>query len=160
MDGAVGGIRERSSWFVRSRDRVPEERHSITTTARANGVARFGILRFMATPKDHEMVGSRIRTLIERGNITLAELKEIRCNSYEWEAMIPLLTNEALIWQAEHAIRQCVRARVPSLTYDESVHAVFAPELIRRLKEAEATIAQMKEDEHDRRMEAREEYDT
>lgn len=83
------------------------------------------------------MVRPEIRQLIKRGNITLAETNELRCNSYEWEAMIPALATEALIWRTEHAIGQLHPARVPARTYDEAVPGVYAPELIRRLKTIE-----------------------
>lgn len=75
-----------------------------------------------------------IRALIERGKVTLEEYKELRCNSWEYEALVPALSIEALIWAAEHAIDNCSRARRPSISYDEAVHSVYAPELIRRLR--------------------------
>jgi hypothetical protein len=126
----------------------------------------------MAISKDHEMVRPEIRALIERGKITVDEIKELYCNSYEWDAMVPALSIDALIQRTEQAIHQLRHPRVPALTYDESVCHVFAPELIRRLllvrqlsdrtiaelAEARAQIKQMEED--DRLMEAREEYDT
>jgi hypothetical protein len=80
-----------------------------------------------------------IQALIDRGSVTLAEHNALQCNSWEWEALVPVLTTEALIATTEHAIKNCVRARSPALTYDEAVHSVYAPELIKRLRAARAS---------------------
>ncbi len=111
----------------------------------------------MSIPKDHEMVRPEIRALIERGKITVDELKDLRCNSYEWEAMVPALSIEALIHQTEHAIdnrRTKSKTKyetqrfaiapiehVPALTYDDAIGRVFAPQLIGRLRQAMAIVA-------------------
>lgn len=75
-----------------------------------------------------------VEDLIARGNITSAELKELRCDSWEWEAIISKLTDEALLEMAEHAIKNSSRPRRPCSTYDEAVIAAYAPELIKRLR--------------------------
>jgi hypothetical protein len=75
-----------------------------------------------------------IAALVKRGNVTLAEHNELRCNSWEGEALVPVLTIEALINTTEYAIRNCSCASSPALTYDEAVHSVYTPELIKRLR--------------------------
>ena len=79
-------------------------------------------------------VRPHIHALIERGKITLEEYKELRCNSWEYEALVPALSIEALIWASENCIRNCSRVSRPATTYDEAVYSVYAPELIRRLR--------------------------
>jgi hypothetical protein len=74
-----------------------------------------------------------VRALIDRGKITLDEYKELRCNSWEFEAMVPALSLDALLWASENCIRNCSRVSRPATTYDEAMHAVYGPELIRRL---------------------------
>lgn len=88
--------------------------------------------RFRAEKESH--IRPEIRALIERGNSTLAEYNDLRCNSWEWEALVPALSIEALIAATEHTIKNCSRARSPALTYDEAIHSVYTPELIKRLK--------------------------
>lgn len=75
-----------------------------------------------------------IRALIERGKITLEEYKQLRCNSWEFEAMVPALSLDALLWASENCVRNCSKVSRPATTYDEAMHSVYAPELIRRLR--------------------------
>ncbi len=88
-----------------------------------------------------------IQALIDRGKVTSEELRTLRANSREWEALTPALSIDALIERAEHAINNCPRASVPASTYTESVCNVFAPELIRRLALAKDLIKRL-ENEH------------
>jgi len=81
-------------------------------------------------------IRDEIAALIKRGNVTLAEHNALRCNSWEFEALIPALTIEALIAKTEHAIKNCPYAESPAVTYTEAVHSVYAPELIKRLRAA------------------------
>ncbi len=76
-----------------------------------------------------------IAALIKRGHITIEEMHELRVNGHEWKAMVPALSIEALIAATEHACKNCKRAQSPVVTYDEAIHAVFAPELLKRLRE-------------------------
>ena len=85
---------------------------------------------------DH--IRPEIQALIDRGNVTLEELHDLRCNSWEWDALVPAMTDEALIARAQYALDNSRRPRIPSVTYDESVIGVFAPELMRRLVQASA----------------------
>ena len=78
-----------------------------------------------------------IRALIERGNVTPAEIKSLRCNSWEWEALVPAMNDEALTNAIEHALVNCERHRRPFATYDQSVTSLYTPELLRRFKSRE-----------------------
>jgi len=82
----------------------------------------------------NDNIRPHIRALIERGKVTLEEYKELRCNSWEYEALVPALSIEALIWASKNCIRNCSRVSRPATTYDEAMHAVYGPELIRRLR--------------------------
>jgi hypothetical protein len=76
-----------------------------------------------------------IAALIARGNITLTELNELRCNSWEWQAMVPAMNDEAFVDRMEYALKNCFTpARRPFSTYNEAVEGLWAPELIRRYK--------------------------
>lgn len=80
------------------------------------------------------MIRPEIQALIDRGNVTSVELSELRCNSWEWEALIPAMTDEALVGRAEYAFSNSARVRSPASTYDEAIVSVYAPELVKRLK--------------------------
>lgn len=82
---------------------------------------------------DPSRVRSHIEALIVRGNVTLAELLELRMNSFEWAAIVPALTSEALIHQATHALANCARGRQPPVVYEDAVVSLHAPELLKRL---------------------------
>lgn len=86
-------------------------------------------------------VGSDIRALIERGNVTPAELAELRMNSWEREALVPAMTDEALAGQFEYTLNNCsIQWSRPCSTYDEALVALFAPELLKRFKVLGAAI--------------------
>src|SRR5215472_6560086 len=38
-----------------------------------------------------------IRALIERGNVTVEEVAKLRCNSWEWQSLTPVLDDEAFV---------------------------------------------------------------
>jgi hypothetical protein len=73
-----------------------------------------------------------VDALLVRGNVTLSEIKALRCNSWEWQALIPKLDDEAFQFMLEQALRNCSRIRAPATTYDEAVIGAYAPELLRR----------------------------
>lgn len=82
-----------------------------------------------------EHIGDDIEALIERGNITEAEDAELRCNSYERQAMVPALTDEALLWRMRHCVANCFFSqRVPASTYNKALGTVYVPELIARFE--------------------------
>lgn len=80
-----------------------------------------------------------ITALIKRGNITVEEVHNLRANSYEWEAMVPALSIEALIERTNQALDNCPRPNIPAQSYTEAVRDVFAPELIKRLRQLMAS---------------------
>lgn len=83
---------------------------------------------------DDTHIRPEIQALVKRGNITPDDLKELRCNSWEWEAMIPVLTEEAFLMRMEHALANCGAHRHPLASYNEAVEDAYAPELLRRYK--------------------------
>lgn len=87
-----------------------------------------------------------IAALIKRGNVTVEEMRNLRANSYEWESLTPALSNEALIERTNQAIDNCPRAHVPAQSYTEAVHAVFAPELIKRMQALQDRVKQSDND--------------
>jgi hypothetical protein len=83
--------------------------------------------------EDH--VKPEIAALVRRGSITLTEVKELRANSWEWEAIAVACNDEAFLHLLEQKLANCeVRNRRPAATYVESVVHLMVPELIRRFK--------------------------
>ena len=79
------------------------------------------------------IVHPEIRKLIERGNITPAEVAELRCNSWEWEALVPALNDEAFVEHMQHALDNCFTTRErPFTTYNQAIEGLYAPDLLRR----------------------------
>jgi hypothetical protein len=88
-----------------------------------------------------------IAALIARGNITLTELNELRCNSWEWQAMVPAMNDEAFVDRMEYALKNCfTSARRPFSTYNEAVEGLWAPELIRRYKMISKKVSDLAEE--------------
>lgn len=84
---------------------------------------------------EFERIRPEIAALVKRGNITSAETKEIRCNSWEWEAMIPALDDEAFVERMQYALDNCfTRRERPYTTYNQAIEGLYAPELLRRYK--------------------------
>ena len=84
---------------------------------------------------DH--VRPEIRELIRRGNVTHEEYSLLRINSYERERLIPVLTDDAIIEEAEHILANCFTTpRRPCSTYNEAFEALYGPEIIRRFRRA------------------------
>jgi hypothetical protein len=86
----------------------------------------------------NEHVRPEIRALVQRGRVTSAEVAALRCNSWEWEALLPAMTDEAFEARVEHCLKNCSPARSPAGSYDEAAYAVYLPELLKRLKRARA----------------------
>jgi hypothetical protein len=85
-----------------------------------------------------------IQTLIARGNVTSAELAELRCNSWEWEALVPAMDDEAFVGNLVHTLGNCSRASGrPFASYDEAIINLHTPELVRRFKLARAASADL-----------------
>lgn len=88
------------------------------------------------------------RALAERKErITKAELPETM-NSYERRIIEPNLANDILMERAEYCMSQAGRAlgefECPR-HYNDAVERLYAPLLVKRLREAEAEIARLKE---------------
>ena len=83
------------------------------------------------------MTREHVRALIERGNVTLDEIENLRCTSEEWHALYPAMTNKALFHMTRHVLKNCtpVRRRGQPVTYDEVLQAIVVPELLRRLRD-------------------------
>lgn len=80
-------------------------------------------------------VRPEIRSLVERGNVTQTELNELRCNSWEWEALVPAMTDEAFVGSMWHALENCFTPTTrPFVTYNKAVEGLYAPELLKRFK--------------------------
>jgi hypothetical protein len=92
--------------------------------------------------EDEANIRPEIRALIARGNITLTELNELRCNSWEWQAMVPAMNDEAFIDRMEYALKNCFTpARRPFSTYNEAVEGLWAPELLKRFSKMQAELS-------------------
>lgn len=81
-----------------------------------------------------EHVRPEIQALAKRGNVTPAELAELRCNSWEREHLVPAMTDEAFVTDMEHVMANCGLRKRPYVVYDEAVVGLHAPELLRRFK--------------------------
>lgn len=94
-----------------------------------------------------------VQALVDRGNITRAEVADLRCNSDEWHAIYPRLDDGAFVAQFGYALKHCSNHR-KVITYEDAVVEIFGPELLRRfarlkarpvvvgeLSEADMTIA-------------------
>ena len=81
------------------------------------------------------MIRDEIAKLIERGNITLDEYEKLRCSSEEWNALVPALAFDALEHATKHVLANCTIVKEFPGTYDEAVCMIYAPELLRRLKQ-------------------------
>jgi hypothetical protein len=81
-------------------------------------------------------VRPEIRDLAKRGNVTSAEVAELCCNSWEWEALVPALSDEAFVKRMQYALDNCFTTRErPFVTYNAAVEGLYAPELIRRFRD-------------------------
>lgn len=90
------------------------------------------------------LVRPAIRKLIDRGNITSEEFRSLRMNSYERDAMVPALSDEALLVVTEYALGQASRIPSPATTYENAIVGLYAPELLKRLRVA---LTPMKKEE-------------
>jgi hypothetical protein len=79
-------------------------------------------------------VRHEIQMLVKRGQITRAEVEKLRCNSWEWEHLVPALDDHAFVLQLEHAFANCGHHKRPYASYNEAVEGLFAPELLKRFK--------------------------
>ena len=92
-------------------------------------------------------ISDEVRALAARGNVTSEELAGHAFNSWDWEALVPALTDEALLGVVEHATLNSspkVRQDLPCLTYDEAMAHLYGPELARRLRERGVELAKLR----------------
>lgn len=88
--------------------------------------------------EEDDRVRPAIKELVKRGQVTPEEIAELRCNSWEWEALVPAMNREAYEKHVQHALDNCDRPRRPCSTYDQAVVAVHAPELLKRWQRADS----------------------
>lgn len=81
-----------------------------------------------------QYVRPEIQALAKRGNVTPAEVAELRINSWEWEHLTPAMNDEAFVARVEHALKNCSPRGYPSRSYDDAVYGLYAPELLKRFK--------------------------
>lgn len=83
-------------------------------------------------------VRKEYQALIDRGNITVEEYEAFRGNSWEHEAIISALNNQALMKYAHTILKNSTHNRTstsrPCSTYDEALAVVLVPELLKRLQ--------------------------
>lgn len=87
-------------------------------------------------------ISAKVRDRVENGTpMNYTEWVHMRGNSWEFEAIYPLLDNEALCYVAQTVLDNCLprkgAAHKPCTTYDEAAVNVFLPLLIKRLREKE-----------------------
>ncbi len=78
------------------------------------------------------------QALCDRGNITLAEYKEFRGNSWEHDLVHKNLDLEALVHATKHNLDNCKfsnHKNDPCTTYEDALVNILAPELVRRCEE-------------------------
>lgn len=82
-------------------------------------------------------VRREIQDLIARGNVTPSEIAELRCNSWEWQALVPAMSDEAFIGRFQHTLNNCFTpSQRPFSTYNTALEGLYAPELLRRFAAA------------------------
>lgn len=91
------------------------------------------LLRSDAAKVADAMVRQEIKDLVKRGNVTPAEWKTLRLNSWERDALIPAMSDELLCAQTEYTIGNCVQFPRPAITYDNALQ-LYARGVVRRLK--------------------------
>lgn len=109
------------------------------SNSRTNRIADWLAAKAQADLDEH--VSPEIQALLRRGNVTPAEVAELRCNSWEWELLVQVMTDDAFVARVEHALENCSRHKQPFVSYDEAVQGLYAPELLRRFKAISGLVA-------------------
>ena len=95
----------------------------------------------------NENIRPHVRELISRGNETLAELNDLRCNSWEWQALVPAMTDEAFVDRMQYALKNCFTPQTrPFSTYNAAVEGLWAPELLKRFDKLRDQLKDAHED--------------
>lgn len=91
---------------------------------------------FAQAQAEHDAhIRPEFRTLAERGNVTIAEAKELRGNSWEWELLVPAYDTQAFLEQLQHTLDNCFHdRRRPCVSYPDALAELYVPELVRRYK--------------------------
>jgi hypothetical protein len=100
--------------------------------------------------KSNEPISQDTIDLVNRGQVTWDEYRELRKNSYEQEILIPAMSDDCLLKNLEqNMLPNCVPDQeprnLPARSYDHSVLRNYLPELIRRLRVHEARQKRHKE---------------
>lgn len=72
-----------------------------------------------------------------KGTISLEDYKEMRMNSYEQKFLEPYLSNEALVWKIENALKNSSRTfseLIIPTTYDDYLCSDGMVEILKRFK--------------------------
>lgn len=100
-------------------------------------------MSLMFTHDSH--IRQEVKDLVKRGNITLVEYLNFKGNSWEQEAIVPALDEEAFSHYTKYTLYNCSPKKGnPASTYDDAVVLVLVPELLRRLEVAKAAVNQGK----------------
>jgi len=84
-----------------------------------------------------DRISPEIRALVARGSITSAEIVELRCNSWEWEAIVPAMDDQAFMEQMQRVLDNCSTPKSrPFSTYNDAAQGLYAPELLKRFAAA------------------------
>ena len=73
-----------------------------------------------------------IKRLRQRGNITKEDIRELGCNSWEWEHLIPGYTDAHFMDTYKYFMDSCGNVRSPAVTYNEAMCGHMAKEVLRR----------------------------
>ncbi len=110
-----------------------------------NRVVMFDYMRCNSIWRIEQGATVDITDLITRGNITLEEYYAFRGNSWEHEAIVPALNNEAFIAYVEYVTKNCgVHVKRPVVSYPEALTLVAVPELVKRFRIALENLATTK----------------
>ena len=96
---------------------------------------RFGVKDTIESVAEDAVIRPEIRALVERGSVTKEEVAALRCNSWEWEALVPAYDDTAFVERVEHTLANCSQVR-KHMTYDEAMVVLYGPELLKRFKAA------------------------
>lgn len=97
-----------------------------------------------------DRIRPEVLALAERGNVTLAEWKEFRGNSWEQQLIIPKLDDEAFAFCAEYVVANCCYDRSqPFQSYNDILPGLIVPEMVRRLRARGSESALVKVTEFD-----------
>ena len=80
-------------------------------------------------------VRPHIQQLVARGNITQAEIAKLNVNSWEWEALVPAMDDDAFFHNYEYCKSNTRTDPLrPTITYNDAMCNLWADEVVRRFK--------------------------